>query len=292
MKNFLKISEFQPIHLSADQIDEGILFNGVPEEKINLILISLAPILFGFWRKNAPDSNPISEITFTKKSHPTLLIRGKELYDVPFDNESIVVWQPSNVDFRYQTLFEKIVETRLIHNQSKKSKFKLSLEDIKSLSASYFYPRKIYVVIVESDSYLNIFPMDLHLKSPFSEKYSFSLQTSNRASEVLQKVKKVVIGEISSDHLKLAYSLGKNHGRTNLLEEELEFKTYRSKSFQIQVPVFCKAYREVLISKAYDLNTHTLFMGQIEGEINMADLGKQPYHVHRFHHNFCKKDFF
>lgn len=290
MKKLFKISEFKPLYLSVDQIDEEVLFDGVKQESANLTLISLAPLSYGFWRDNTERKESISEITFVKNQHTTLSIRGKELFQIPFEDESIAVWQPQEINFRHLTFIERLLEIRLIHQQSKRSKFKFSLADIRYLSASYFYPRKIYVVIVESDFYLNIFPMDLHFKSPLSKKYAFSLQTTNEASEILRKTKKVVIGEIGSDHLEKAYRLGKNHGRTNLFGKTLDFKTYRSMKYQIQVPRFCHAYREVHITKDHDLNTHTLFMGIIENEKSMGKLGKQPYHVHRFYFNFCKRN--
>jgi hypothetical protein len=256
-----------------------------------MILISMEPVMFGIWPPGETFSTD-SEISIKWKEHCLISMKGSLVKQLTCNKKDLIVWEPKSTHIHNMTRYERWVELPQLLKQSKKSKFTFTQDGIKHLAGCYFYPRKIYLVVVKTNDYLNIFPMDLHLPHPRSREYVFALQPSNIAQNHLSKNRKLVVCELPSSQLPLAYELGKNHGKINLINTQLPFSCNPSKNFEFPVPDFSIGYKEILVSKSYRLNTHSVFMAEVIHEETVKTSTKQPFHVHRFHYRYGLKERF
>jgi len=285
---FGSIPEFIPVTVNSTSISEKEFANN-EEVTGKSILISLQPVIFAIWGMNIPAGEAVNfEIVIDGET--IAYTHGETLKTIDQQGEFLTLWTPHITNLPKLTFIQRAIETSKIWKQSKKSKFLFSRNDIRLIASAYMLPRKVYVVVVAAEQYLNIFPMDLHLQSPNRQNYSFALQPSNSAEQHLKKTGKVLVGEIDSQHLKNAYLLGKNHGKTNLQELELPFKTSSSKTFKFPVPEFCIGYKEILIDHYETTGSHTLFTGHIIQQQMVKESEIQPHHIHRFHFDYCKKN--
>lgn len=279
------ISEFIPIELSKKEVREEIFWG---EENISgsLTLLALEPVLFGIWSTGPLQKNNPS-LTIKLEQKILVEIHGSSEKIIKLASESLVLWKPDSTRLFTMNFKEKFIELIWMLKKSRKSKFTFSKKSISHLAASYFYPRKIYIVVVKTDHFLNIFPMDLHTQYPDRDSYAFALQPGNSAEAVIKECGKVLVCEIASDQLGFAYKLGKNHGKTNLYDKELPFSTTDSELFNFPVPDNCIGYKEIQVENNLSLGSHTLFLGKQAFVKEVPDNAKQPYHIHRFHYRYC-----
>lgn len=281
----MAIKEFIPLGFPANRS------NLLPESEGGLdrvMLISLKPLLYGIWLPDGEETP--TELSISCHQQRLCHLTGSEVERFDLTNGVFVLWQPQKTRLSRLTLKERFWELPKIFRQSRRSKFRFEYPEISHLAAAYYYPRKIYVVVVAAEDYLNIFPMDLHLKDPASMQYVFALQLTNLATEEIKQNRQVVICEIAADSIATAYGLGKNHGKTNLFKQELPFALDTSKTFGIPVPEFAIGYREVEVGQWKDLGSHTLFLGKIVYEELPKKSIPQLYHVHRFYEGFLLRN--
>lgn len=279
------ISEFIPIGICFNEIKEEVYW-GAKNITERIILISLEPILYGIWYSGEIPLGK-SFITFKCKADTIIKMRGVVKEKITVNTKTLVIWEPETTEMNKITFYEKVFELPQMLKQSTKSKFKFNYSGLKHIAACYFYPRKVYVVVVKTVDFLNIFPMDLHLPHPLSQDYLFALQPSNVSIKHIKNNNKIVVCEIPSKHLKYAYELEKNHGQINLVDTKLPFNYALSKNFDFPIPDFSVGYKEIVVKTSHNLNSHTLFLGTVLYEEKVPFGVKQPFHIHRFHFRYC-----
>ncbi|HMB62185.1 MAG TPA: hypothetical protein VKN36_03865 [Eudoraea sp.] len=281
------LKEFVPIGVPSTHIEEKV-FWGDMNITSKWVLVAMDPVLYAISSKGElPNENALIRIKL--KSQTLVSIEGDVQEKILFNNEMVVLWRPVVTKIHGMTFYEKWMELPQLLRQSKRSKFKFNRNGIMHLAASYFYPRKIFVVVVRSADYLNIFPMDLHVQPPTGKNYLLALQPGNAAEKQLKMNLKMVVCEIPADKIGYAYELGKNHGQINLREKQLPFNCTLSSTFKFPLPEFQIGYKEIEITRFQDLNTHTLFSGNIVFESPSPPDIRQPYHIHRFRYHYGLK---
>lgn len=280
----MAIKEFIPIGLKASEISGDLKSDAAMRD---MMIMSLKPLLYGFW-SSSPKA-VLDQLELITNSEVVGRLDGSICETMQTNDSHFVLWNPSKTRLNTLSLKQRLWELPKILRQSRKGKFRFSKADVTHLTAAYFYPRKIYMVVVATEDYLNIFPMDLHLKDPNSEAYAFGLQVTNMATSKIEQSRKVLICEIGSESLKMAYTLGKNHGRTNLFGTTLPYACKPSERFGLPVPGFAVGYREVTVEHCKDLGSHMLFLGKVAHELLPDKELEQAYHVHRFYFDFLKR---
>lgn len=276
----MAITEFIPVGLKRAEVAGKIHSDTGADLSERVMVMCLKPLLFGIWVHDK-DAVP-SSILLDSNGRAKASVSGVAESCLEVGKGLFCFWKPQQTRISGLSLKQSIVELPRIFRQSRKSKFRFSYGEVKHLTAGYFYPRRIYVVVVEHEEYLNVFPMDLHMHHPESNDYSFSLQVTNLATTEIKKAKKVLVCELASESIKTAYMLGKNHGLTRLEQEELPFQFGKSYKYGLLLPGFAIGYKEVSIDQYVDLSSHTIFLGKVEHEKKVDSEEIQPYHVHRF----------
>ncbi len=276
----MAITEFIPVGLKGTEIAGKVRSEMGTDLSLRVMVMCLEPLLFGIW---VPDRDTVpSQIMLDGNGKVKASVSGVAENYLEVRNGFFCFWKPQRTQITGLSLKQSIVELPRIFRQSRKSKFRFSYDEVKHLTAGYFCPRRIYVVVVEHEAYLNIFPMDLHMHHPESDDYAFSLQVTNLATREIKKAKRVLVCELASESLKTAYDLGKNHGRTRLEKDELAFTFEKSHKYGLLLPDFAVGYKEVSIEQDVDLSSHTIFLGRVEFQKAVTNEQAQPYHVHRF----------
>lgn len=276
----MAISEFIPIGLRKSEIAGKIYSNSGADLTGSMMLMCLKPLLLGIWVPDKEQSISALDLHLYD-CHVARIEGGTEKY-LEVSDGYFCFWRPEKTSLKSMSLKQRWLELPRIFRQSRKSKFRFSYTEVKHLTAAYFYPRRIFIVVVAHQDYLNVFPVDLHMMKTGSRDYAFSLQGSNLAEAQIRKVKQVLVCEISVESLKLAYSLGKNHGRTNLTKDELPFTLDKSQHFGLPLPGIAIGYREIEIDQQVALKSHTVFLGTVAYEKAVPVNSDQPYHIHRF----------
>lgn len=154
----------------------------------------------------------------------------------------------------------------------------------KSFVCSYSYPRRIRVVCFKQGDYCNIFPMDLLGDIHEEERYVFGLRHTNIALEKIISAGKLVVCEFSYQYKDIVYELGKHHSTTPPCLESLDFKTIPSRSFGFPIPVWADSYKEVRITKTFNLGSHMLLWGERVDEVVLRETSDPLYLVHFLHY--------
>lgn len=280
----MAISEFIPIGLRRSEVAGKIYSDSHSDLTGSVMLMCLKPLLLGIWVSDK--EQPISTLSLHAYDGHVARIQGNTEKCLEVSDGYFCLWRPEKTSLMRISLKQRWFELPLIFRQSRKSKFRFSYAEVEHLTAAYFYPRRIFIVVVAHQDYLNVFPMDLHMMKSDSRDYVFSLQGSNLAEAQIRKVNRVLVCEIGVESLKLAYSLGKNHGRTNLTKDELPFTLGKSQHFGLPLPDFAIGYKEVEIDQHVALKSHTIFLGNVAYENAVPLNSDQPYHIHRFCHPY------
>ncbi len=276
----MAITEFIPIGLKNAEVAGKVNSESGADLRGRVMVMCLKPLLFGIW---IPDEDAIPlQIILDSNLKSMAVVSGVAENYLELEDGLFCFWKPYHTRLTGLSLKQRAVELPQIFRQSRKSKFRFSYAEVKHLTAGYFYPRKIYVVVVEHQTYLNVFPMDLHMHHPETNDYAFSLQVTNLATTEIKKAKKVLVCQLGSESLKTAYALGKNHGRTLLKKDELAFEADKSHHFGLLLPEFAIGYKEISIDQHVDFASHTVFLGKVAYEKGISPELKQPFHIHRF----------
>jgi flavin reductase (DIM6/NTAB) family NADH-FMN oxidoreductase RutF len=140
--------------------------------------------------------------------------------------------------------------------------FQMRHRDLKALFVFYIRPRPVYLVSVEHDAHLNLFPMDLvgPTDSPW---FSFALRRSSPAMELMKKAGRFAAAGIDVTFKSIAYDLGQQHKQARIDPATLPFKASLSPEFGLPVPNTALDVREVTVGQAVDVGSHCLFLTKV-----------------------------
>ena len=158
-----------------------------------------------------------------------------------------------------------------------------------SLVAAFSYPRKVKLVSFKQDHYYNIFPMDLLGEAGAGSYHVFGLRHTNIALEKMIQSAKVVVSDISFEHKKIIYDLGKHHGTNPPPVQDLPFQVNLTSKFGFYIPEWIENYKEVEITRKLNLGSHMMLWGKILQTVNMAPKPMQMAHIHFLHYLQLKK---
>ena len=280
----MAIREFIPIGLKASDIDDKLRFEGPLR---SAIIMSLKPMLYGFWSSSSGVES--KQLEFFSQGVNLGRITGEVKEAISLGADHFTIWSPKETELTVLNLKQRYWELSKILRQSRKGKFHFNRREVTHLSAAYYCPRKIYVVVVATEDYLNIFPMDLHLKNPESNAYALGLQVTNLATAKIEESQQLLVCELDTTQLSTAYSLGKNHGKTNLHGAKLPYEFSPSHHYGLPVPDFAIGYREIQIEQSKHLGSHMLFLGRVVNEVLPDQAVVQPYHIHRFYYDWLSR---
>jgi flavin reductase (DIM6/NTAB) family NADH-FMN oxidoreductase RutF len=186
--------------------------------------------------------------------------------------------------FQLRFLRQAII-TRYFHHyrfRHKRREFGLTHDLYRQCCAVYSFPRRVVLVIVRHQEYLNMFPMDFQGVVSESRHFVLGLRHSNRAVEMMRKAQKVVVCEMPADSRPWLYEMGQYHSITPPSIEALRIKTTASAQFGFPVPVIALGYREIRLARAFSLGSHMLLFGETEYELPAID-APRLYHIHLLH---------
>jgi len=284
----LKIRDFYSIFKLENHIIDKFFLDNV-DITLTCILASISPLKIAVLTNKSYKVLDEVNIKCERDSLVYGAINGRIEKVIDLESENLLVINVISSELNYLNPLQRYVELSLIARQSKKEKYPLLANQVLTLAAIYSLPRKVLIVTVKGHNYLNIFPMDLHMKSQTSNNYVFALQPSNLATKHLLKNKKIVISEIDSNTLPLAYSLGSNHGTVNLHNQSKSFNTRKSPKFNFEIPENSQGLLEVFAKESCNIGSHILHYGKIMNRQIVESTIILPYHIHRFHyHEFYK----
>lgn len=252
----------------------------------------LEPVVFGVWIENKNNAAAIS-------SGDSLELQFYNSLNKDISATALLQHVDKIEDEKGILFLLKLVSCKLYHTNS----FKLSIlfnryykkpglifEYYKSLITAYSFPRRVRLVSFKEEDYFNIFPMDLLGEISSSKKYVFGLRHTNITLAKIIEAGKVVVSEISSDHKKIIYQLGKHHSSNPPSLSSLSFKTIPSVQFGFPVAIWTERYKEIRIIKTIDLGSHMLMWGEVINEEVLNPSTSHLFHIHflQYFHQHAK----
>jgi hypothetical protein len=144
----------------------------------------------------------------------------------------------------------------------------------------YAIPRKISLITLIDEHYVNVFPTDLHgsLNKNF---YVSSLRIGGSATNQVEQSQKIVLSDIDVHAFKEVYALGKNH--VTDLQPKHHFSEILSSHSHAQIPIPKAAIRYKVLKQVstFDYGIHRIHFYAIlqEGELKN---GITLAHVHQY----------
>ncbi|PWT98993.1 MAG: hypothetical protein C5B52_11295 [Bacteroidetes bacterium] len=250
-------------------------------------LLSLEPMVIGVFLCNKIQIGKNQEFKIRYKSKNSTFTEAVmfgsyfDSFDEPEGTLYLFEINRTNI-FQKNWLFRTGLYRRyFVSRQPSKNKYK-------SLVGAFSYPRKVKLVSFKQDHYYNIFPMDL-LGEVGAGYHVFGLRHSNIALEKMLQSAKVVVSDISFEHKKIIYDLGKHHGTNPPPVQQLPFQVNLTSKFGFYIPEWIENYREIEITRKLNLGSHMLLWGKILQTVNMAPKPTQLAHIHFLHYLQLKK---
>jgi flavin reductase (DIM6/NTAB) family NADH-FMN oxidoreductase RutF len=156
------------------------------------------------------------------------------------------------------------------------------IHELFALSTFYICPRPVVLVSVVDGNMGNIFPMDL-IGSVGGEHFTLALHGTSTATSLLERSRKIALSSVPVEQISIAYALGQNHKKTDLLWKHLSFDLTTSPTFGLPVPEFALGVREMQIEKVRNMGSHKLFVCRTEAN-HLRSHGLQLSFVHGFYH--------
>lgn len=149
----------------------------------------------------------------------------------------------------------------------------------KQVQIAYSVPRVISLITVSDGKLFNLFPTDLH--GTFDEQYYISsLRHEGKACKQVEASGRVVITQIHCDAYKTAYALGKNHIQDLRPKDIFPFRNISSSVFQLPLPQFALAYRELELIQSFEHGIHKLLLYKIVARQMLSQEPATLAHIH------------
>lgn len=195
---------------------------------------------------------------------------------------SILIYQGAYAEHSLISAFNQSTN-RWKEKFRKQDKSNINLPDNLSdqVQIAYAVPRIISLITLANKGTMNMFPTDLH--GPVGDTfYIGSLRHGGKANDQVQRLKKIVLSQVSVSCFRYAYSLGKNHMKDLQDYSNFELHDNRSDVFDFPVPKGVTTYYELEQQDSLEEGIHQLHFYRI---VNKKVVNKEHTlaHVHRFY---------
>lgn len=141
----------------------------------------------------------------------------------------------------------------------------ISRLDARAMAAYFVCPRAVALVGVETGQGVNLFPMNL--MGPLGGgRFALALNTSRKAADQVRCAGRAAVSSVPFDRHEAVRSMGDQHLRDRVDQEELSFGLRPSERFGLPTPEFALKVLELEVESCADMGSHTLFVTQIAGE--------------------------
>ncbi len=239
-------------------------------------------VCFSFSEAEAQFSTLVTWKGFPTDRNSLARLRMKKVNSREFTANQLVFYQGSFGQHRFISSFNQIVNSFLL-NRIKKPIGNISLNGnlYDQVRIAYSIARKISLITVMENEFINIFPTDLH-GAIANDFYMISLRIEGQACQQVEATKKIVISEIDSSQFMVAYKLGKNHMKKMTNKETFDLSNTRSDFFQFPLPTGVSLYRELELIDSWDLGIHRLFTFKVINARKTNNINPLT-HVHQYY---------
>jgi hypothetical protein len=91
---------------------------------------------------------------------------------------------------------------------------------------------------------------------------------------------RIVVSEVPAAFEDIVYKLGKHHSISPPALEALPFQVKCTKSLKFYYPSWILGYKEIRIHQTFNMGSHMLLWGEIEGEEKINDGNDHSYLIH------------
>lgn len=145
---------------------------------------------------------------------------------------------------------------------------------------AYAMPRIISVVILSDGQSVNVFPTDLHGPAG-SPHYVSSLRIHGKATEQVERLRKLVIADLTAHSYREVYSWGVNHQHDLQHPDQYQWESHASKYLGIPLPAGTIGYRELELEGSVDWGIHRIHFYRVLFQVQPK---AQPVsHIHQYY---------
>ncbi|HQQ97476.1 MAG TPA: hypothetical protein PLX35_09435 [Cyclobacteriaceae bacterium] len=145
---------------------------------------------------------------------------------------------------------------------------------------AYAMPRIISVVILSDGQRVNVFPTDLH--GPIApQHYVSSLRIHGKATEQVERLRKLVIADLPVHAYRKVYAWGVNHQRDLQQPDQYQWENSASRHLGIPLLAGTIGYRELELEGSVDWGIHRIHFYKIL--YNVHTNGQPVTHIHQYY---------
>ncbi len=146
---------------------------------------------------------------------------------------------------------------------------------------AYSVPRIIALITISEGGLMNMFPTDLH--GPCGNKYYVSsLRHGGKASQQVERTRKLLLAFMPARDFQLVYGLGKNHMRDPRPYSEFLVLSGNSATLKLPVPASALRYKELEVIDSFDRGIHRVYIYNVVGEQSLQQ-GNTLAHIHQYY---------
>ena len=145
---------------------------------------------------------------------------------------------------------------------------------------AYSVPRVISIITITDGYSMNMFPTDLH--GPVGKGfYCSSLRIGGKANEQVQKIKKIVLSEVTASSFAETYHMGKNHMRDLQDSDKFQIDQNKSECYKFPLPEHVFTYRELRQFDFLDHGIHRMHFYEVVNVWAGVENSKLA-HIHQY----------
>ncbi|HLG32395.1 MAG TPA: hypothetical protein VI362_05095 [Ignavibacteriaceae bacterium] len=233
----------------------------------------------------------IIKLNFKNENHNSVAeLELRKFEKVENESATLFLYEGLQGDYSFQSKFHFIMNNlkyRLTPN--KKQNVYLHGNLYQQVVIAYSVPRVISLISISDGRFCNLFPTDLNGNFG-KENYIISLRIGGKASEQVERIKKVLLAKMPVDSCSNVYSLSKNHMQELTDENNFKFKKERSVNFNFPVPDNVVSYSELKLTNSVEIGIHKLYFFKIVHTESINQSKSILAHIHRTYAEWRKRN--
>ena len=247
---------------SAKIHERVILTSGEERRDVskNHCIVCQTPFVVAIWlsEKGNIENNP--NLEFLMDEVKVCSIRLKSIGVIHLAADAIYLFTVTKSFSNQLSFFKRYI---LFYYFYQSNRDKIAWRDVIDFSVLYSFPRKVIITSFRGSDHFNIFPMDFQGYIKNDKTYILGLRKTNVTLARIIADRKVVVGNVTTDHVQHVYSLGKHHSKQVLDLQQFPFAVFESNIFKFFLPDFVASYKEIEITAHQDFGSHVMLIGKV-----------------------------
>lgn len=245
------------------------------------IFVGYKPLLIGLLRTPVEAGRSVVFHFRNDDGVDVATLTSKAVFRQELENESVVLCEGMRGSHTFIHPFHQwINQQRLRFSRPKPGNVTLPGNLYEQVRIAYSLPRTISVVILSDGRHVNVFPTDLHGPAG-PHNYVSSLRINGKATQQVERLRKLVIADVAASAYRDVYGWGTNHQMDLQSPDHFAWEAHVSKLLSLPLPAGTIGYRELELMESVDRGIHRIHFYRVLSYVKTT--GQPVTHIHQYY---------